>query len=125
VQKELGSPVNFSANSLLAENIVLASSGDPIRREGMKDLEYLLGCGVKVALIYGDRDQRCPWLGAEQLSLAAKWPGADSFNAAGYEFVQTNDSYNGGIVRQHGNLSFSRVFEAGHDRTFSLEILGL
>ncbi len=84
----------------------------------MKNLEYLLGSGVKVALIYGDRDQRCPWLGAEKLSLAAQWSGADSFNAAGYEFVHTNGTYNGGVVRQHGNLSFSRVFEAGHDRTF-------
>ena len=103
----------------------MASSGDPIRREGMKNLEYLLGCGVKVSLVYGDRDQRCPWLGGEQLSLATKWSGADSFNAAGYEFVQTNDSYNGGIVRQHGNLSFSRVFEAGHDRTYLVFVLCL
>lgn len=92
------------------------ASGDAVRREGMKDVEYLLDTGVKVTLIYGDRDQRCPWLGGEQLSLAAKWSGSEAFNAAGYEYVRTNDSYNGGVVRQHGNLSFSRVFEAGHDR---------
>lgn len=116
VQGELGVPVNFSANSLVSEDIILASSGDPIRREGMKDIEYLLANEAKVALIYGDRDQRCPWLGGEQLSLAAKWTGTESFTTAGYEYVRTNSSYNGGIVRQHGNLSFSRVFQAGHDR---------
>jgi carboxypeptidase C (cathepsin A) len=76
-----------------------------------------------VALIYGDRDQRCPWLGGEHLSLAAKWPGSEGFNAAGYEYVKTNDSYNGGVVRQHGNLSFTRVFEAGHDRKSSFSML--
>jgi carboxypeptidase C (cathepsin A) len=118
VQAELGVPVNFSANSIVSEDIILSSSGDPIRREGMKELEYLLANGVTVALIYGDRDQRCPWLGGEKLSLAAQWSGAESFNAAGYEYVRTNDSYNGGVVRQHGNLSFVRVFEAGHDRTY-------
>jgi len=37
------------------------------------------------------------------------------FRAAGYEYIHTNRSYSGGVVRQHGNLSFSRVFESGHD----------
>ena len=115
VQKELGVPVNFTGNSLLAQNGILGLAGDLFRREGMKDVEYLLNSGVKVTLIYGDRDQRCPWLGVEKLSLAANWNGADKFQAAGYAHIRTNDSYDGGVVRQHGKLSFSRVFEAGHD----------
>jgi hypothetical protein len=82
---------------------------------GIKSLEHLLDNGVKVALVYGDRDYRCPWMGAEQLSLAANWSGANQFRDAGYQYIRTNESYNGGMVRQHGNLSFSRVFEAGHD----------
>lgn len=81
----------------------------------MKDVEYLLDRGVKVALIYGDRDLRCPWLGAEKLSLAAEWSGAEDFRGAGYALIHTNDTYDGGVVRQHGALSFSRVFDAGHD----------
>lgn len=39
---------------------------------------------------------------------------AASFRQAGYTNIQTNSSYKGGLVRQHGNVSFSRVFDAGH-----------
>ena len=42
------------------------------------------------------------------------FPSAPSFRQAGYAPLVTNSSYNGGLVRQHGNVSFSRVFEAGH-----------
>ncbi|EEY21885.1 carboxypeptidase S1 [Verticillium alfalfae VaMs.102] len=33
---------------------------------------------------------------------------------AGYAPIIVNDSYIGGVVRQYGNLSFSRVYQAGH-----------
>jgi hypothetical protein len=42
------------------------------------------------------------------------YPAAASFRKAGYTPIVTNASYTGGLVRQHGNVSFSRVFEAGH-----------
>ena len=115
VQQELGAHVNFTSDSLLINNIFLYLTGDPARRAGMLDMEYLLSSGVKIALVYGDRDYRCPWLGAENLSLKANWIGAEEFRAAGYETIEVNPSYTGGVVRQHGNLSFSRVFDAGHD----------
>ena len=53
-------------------------------------------------------------LGGENVSLNIKHPGQDNFQSAGYEKIQTNGSYVGGMVRQAGSLSFSRVFEAGH-----------
>lgn len=53
-------------------------------------------------------------LGGEQISLAIQSSSSASFRAAGYASISTNDSYVGGVVRQHGNLSFSRVFDAGH-----------
>ncbi|KAK5145329.1 hypothetical protein LTR32_002897 [Rachicladosporium monterosium] len=140
VQKELGVPVNYTEDSSLVANIFLALTGDPSVVRGLEKLEYLLSSGVKVALVYGDRDYRCPWLGGEALSLQANWTGAEGqrlhqlcplrssawalegmlmmsldFRAAGYEYIHTNRSYSGGVVRQHGNLSFSRVFESGHD----------
>jgi hypothetical protein len=37
------------------------------------------------------------------------------FKKAGYANIETNASYVGGLVRQHGNLSFARVFQAGHE----------
>lgn len=115
VQKELGVPVNFTGNSNVVGGAVISLAGDTFRREGMKDVEYLLANGVKVALAYGDRDMRCPWLGAESLALKANWTGADEFRKAGYELINTNKRDNGGVVRQYGNLSFARVFDAGHD----------
>lgn len=36
------------------------------------------------------------------------------FPSAGYADIVVNDSYVGGHVRQYGNLSFSRIFDAGH-----------
>lgn len=54
------------------------------------------------------------------MSLAAKWAGTKAFNEAGYAYIRTNDRYNGGVVLQRGNLSFSGVFEAGHDGEFAV-----
>jgi hypothetical protein len=53
--------------------------------------------------------------GGEQVSLAIQSQFTDGFQDAGYAEIQTNATYVGGLVRQHGNLSFSRVFGAGHD----------
>lgn len=41
-------------------------------------------------------------------------PYATAFPAAGYAQIVVNDSYVGGAVRQYGNLSFSRIYDAGH-----------
>lgn len=40
---------------------------------------------------------------------------SSKFHEAGYTKIQTNKTYIGGYVRQHGNLSFSRVLQAGHE----------
>lgn len=53
-------------------------------------------------------------IGAERLSLAMNYPSATQFRQSGYADIHTNATYKGGVVRQHGNVSFSRVFEAGH-----------
>lgn len=42
------------------------------------------------------------------------FPSASEFRSAGYESVTTNETYTGGLVRQYGNLSFTRLFQAGH-----------
>ena len=48
------------------------------------------------------------------MSLAVNYTYAQDFAAAGYEYVRVNSSFIGGQVRQHGNFSFTRVFQAGH-----------
>jgi carboxypeptidase C (cathepsin A) len=90
-------------------------TGDFILGDGLKKLGSLLDRGVKVALFYGDRDYQCNWLGGEAISLAIESKLSSDFKKAGYAEIETNDSHIGGFVRQHGNLSFARVFQSGHE----------
>ncbi|KAH8588366.1 Alpha/Beta hydrolase protein [Bisporella sp. PMI_857] len=112
VQKDLGVSVNFTAYSNLVE-AAFFRTGDAIRGN-MSNLNYVLERGLKVAMVYGDRDYRCNWLGGEETSLQAEYSGAQRFRDSGYEWIVTNSSYVGGLVRQAGRFSFSRVFKAGH-----------
>lgn len=118
VQAALGVPVNYT-ESVNSVYYAFSAVGDYPRRDirggYLADLAYLLDAGVKVALMYGDRDYACNWLGGETVSLALNHSAAPAFRAAGYADIHVNASYVGGQVRQHGNLSFSRVFQAGHE----------
>ena len=69
--------------------------------------------------MFGDRDYRCPWTGGEATALAAKWAHRADFADAGYQELQgvTTPEDEGGlgaVVKQYGQFSFSRVFDAGH-----------
>lgn len=57
----------------------------------------------------------CNWYGGELLSLAIPYSDSSAFASAGYTDLVVNSSYIGGQVRQHGNLSFTRVYESGHE----------
>jgi hypothetical protein len=54
-------------------------------------------------------------MGGENITLSIKHKQSAAFISSGYENLITNSTYTGGVVRQHGNLSFTRVFEAGHE----------
>lgn len=43
----------------------------------------------------------------------------EAFQSAGYTEMSTNEEYVGGLVRQRDNLSFTRVFQAGHSGMFA------
>jgi hypothetical protein len=80
---------------------------------------FCLHCCVLYLLLTDSyhRDVICNWYGGQNasLELAALVPGyKDMFPSAGYADIVVNDSYVGGHVRQYGNLSFSRIFDAGH-----------
>ncbi|KAK5995117.1 Serine carboxypeptidase A [Cladobotryum mycophilum] len=117
LQRAIGTPVNFtmSSNNVFTE---FYQTGDISRDGNVLRLAALLNKGIRVGMIYGDRDYICNWFGGEQVSLAvAKAAGRDyrtKFPAAGYAPIVVNGSYVGGVVRQYGNLSFSRVYQAGH-----------
>jgi hypothetical protein len=56
-------------------------------------------------------------IGGEQMSLAINSKFTTGFRAAGYADIQDGNGSYGGVVRQDGNFSFSRVFQAGHSGT--------
>ena len=115
VQAAIGAVVNYTeTSSAVADAFV--QTGDYERGNQIREMVNLLSLGVRVALIYGDRDYVCNWLGGEAVSfsIAANSPSHKSFYAAGYADIIVNNSYVGGVVRQSGNLSFSRIYDAGH-----------
>ncbi|EEU39939.1 uncharacterized protein NECHADRAFT_39178 [Fusarium vanettenii 77-13-4] len=113
VQQELGVPLNFTADWGLIAKIFLGETGDAMVGS-FTTLEKVIKRGVNVAIVYGDRDYRCPWYGGENVSLALDFQDAEGFRSAGYAFITTNSSNKAGFVREHGKLSFSRIFQAGH-----------
>ncbi|KAJ5663381.1 Carboxypeptidase S1 [Penicillium longicatenatum] len=117
VQKALGAPINYT-ESIDSVYDAFTSTGDYARGDVhgyLNDLGYVLDSGVKVSFVYGDRDYACDWIGGEDVSLGIEYSKAPSFRAAGYSPLRTNSSYIGGQVRQHGNFSFARVYQAGHE----------
>jgi carboxypeptidase C (cathepsin A) len=113
VLQALGVPVNFSWYSE-AVSIGFNSGMDPLRGGFMDDVGYLLDSGVKVHMMYGDRDYACNWMGGELVSLAIPYSGSESFAHAGYTPLLTSAGVKG-MTRQFGNYSFTRVFQAGHE----------
>ena len=113
----IGSPVNFTQTNFQVVSAFTAT-GDYEREGLIPDIASLLNAGVRVGFIYGDRDYICNWYGGQAISLAvaaAAAPNyASQFYAAGYAPIIVNSTYIGGDVRQYGNLSFSRIFDAGH-----------
>ncbi|KAH8672536.1 Alpha/Beta hydrolase protein [Tricladium varicosporioides] len=113
----IGSPVNYTETNYQVVS-AFTSTGDYERQALVPKLAALLRSGVRVGLMYGDRDYICNWFGGEAISLAVAAQTSASyaslFPAAGYAPIITNSSYIGGVVRQYGNLSFSRIYDAGH-----------
>ncbi|PVH95835.1 carboxypeptidase-like protein S1 [Periconia macrospinosa] len=113
VQAELGVPLNWTGSSPQASNAYRAI-GDYPRDSWLEDLGFLLDNGIKVSLLYGDLDFACPWAGGDEVAKAIPWKGSEGYTTAEYAEIQTNDSYVGGLVRQYGNLSYTRIYQAGH-----------
>ena len=115
VQAAIGVSINYTETNSAVANAFI-QTGDYERGDQINQMAYLLTLGVRVALVYGDRDYICNWLGGEAVSfsIAAQLPAYSPFYAAGYADIVVNNSYVGGVVRQYGNLSFSRIYDAGH-----------
>lgn len=116
IQQALGVSVNYTSSN---SDIYYAfqASGDFIYPNFLLDLQDILASGVRVAMLYGDADYICNWLGGEAVSKAVNHTHKADFLAAGYEpMVYGGMEY--GEVRERGNFSFTRIYEAGHEVPF-------
>ncbi|GAO16841.1 hypothetical protein UVI_02011650 [Ustilaginoidea virens] len=112
----IGSPVNFTwVSETVSDNFM--STLDIVHGGFLDAVGYLLDSGVKVHMMYGDRDFACNWIGGEMASLAVPYSRAQDFKRAGYADMVTSAGV-GGLTRQVGNFSFTRVFQAGHEVFF-------
>ncbi|RDW68292.1 hypothetical protein BP5796_08949 [Coleophoma crateriformis] len=114
VQSALGVPVNHTVSSG-SVSAAFRSTGDYARGSHISALGYLLDNGIKVHTMYGDRDFACNWVEGERALHAVEYEGAEGFRNAGYTPVYTEQDGIGGMVKQHGNFSFARIFQAGHE----------
>lgn len=116
-QAAIGSPVNYTQTNYQVIS-AFTSTGDYERKSYIGEIAALLNAGIRVGFMYGDRDYICNWLGGEAISLAVAAKASSSyaslFPQAGYAPIIVNTTYIGGVVRQYGNLSFSRIYDAGH-----------
>ncbi|KAI9923024.1 hypothetical protein PsorP6_000375 [Peronosclerospora sorghi] len=75
----------------------------------------LLNANVRVLVYAGDADLVCNWFGIEAWTRALQWKGKDEFNALRETAFITANGTNAGMVRSFNNqLTFLRVFNAGH-----------
>ncbi|KAL8786164.1 MAG: hypothetical protein Q9213_002934 [Squamulea squamosa] len=116
VQNALGVNLNYTqSNNDVSYAFQL--TGDFAYPNFIEDLEMILNNSVRVALFYGDADYICNWFGGQAVSLAVNYTHKEQFAAAEYTpFIVDGDEY--GEVREYGNFSFLRIYEAGHEVPF-------
>lgn len=116
MQNALGVNLNYTESN---EDVYYAfqKSGDFSYPNFLTDFEMILNNSVRVAMYHGDADYICNWFGGQAVSLAVNYTHSAEFRAAGYApFVVDGTEY--GEVRQYGNFSFLRMYEAGHEVPF-------
>lgn len=113
-QEVLGVNINYTRTNAPNVSYGFQRTGDFVWPNFIEDLEEILDYGVRVALIYGDADYICNWFGGEAVSVSVNYTNSEEFRAAGYTpFVVDGVEY--GEVREYGNFSFTRIYEAGHE----------
>ncbi|CDS04150.1 hypothetical protein LRAMOSA07105 [Lichtheimia ramosa] len=74
-----------------------------------------LESGVRVLLYVGDMDWICNWYGNKAWSLDMEWSGQQGYREAEDEpWINQKTLETAGEVRSYDNLTFLRIFDAGH-----------
>ncbi|KAI9747123.1 MAG: hypothetical protein M1835_002213, partial [Candelina submexicana] len=113
-QQALGVNLNYTMDANNEIYFAFQQTGDFVYKNFLDELTNILDNGVRVALIYGDADYICNWFGGQAVSLAINYSESVQFRSSEYQpFVAAGTEY--GEVRQYGNFSFMRMYEAGHE----------
>ncbi|KAK7994430.1 hypothetical protein PG991_016018 [Apiospora marii] len=83
-------------------------------RSFLDTLSEVVRTGIQVLLWAGDADYICNWMGGLHVADAVAYPNTTQFNEAGMEPYEVAGVAKG-TFKTAGNLSFLRVFEAGHE----------
>ncbi|KAH8815534.1 carboxypeptidase-like protein S1 [Xylogone sp. PMI_703] len=100
-----------------------SSTGDDARSL-LPTLSQVVQSGITVLLWAGDADWICNYVGGEAVANAVTYSGSSTFKSK----AQTNYTVNGvagGTFKTVGNLSWLRVFGAGHEVPFYQPALAL
>jgi cathepsin A (carboxypeptidase C) len=73
------------------------------------DVSFLIQKGLQVLIYHGDQDFICNWKGGETVSNNFDWSGKEKFANMGYSKWE-----DWGEVKHLDNLTFLRIFKAGH-----------
>ncbi|KAF2190085.1 putative carboxypeptidase S1 [Zopfia rhizophila CBS 207.26] len=90
-----------------------ASTGDN-PRSFLSQLSEVVSSGITTLIWAGDADWICNWFGVYDVANAIKYSGQSAFASKALTSYTVNGKQ-GGTFKTEGNLSFLRVFEAGHE----------
>ncbi|KAI8801367.1 Alpha/Beta hydrolase protein [Cladochytrium replicatum] len=88
------------------------TAGD-IARPAQGYVKDLLERGIRVLIYVGDADSVCDWIGNLAWTKELEWSGQDGYNDAD-ELTWIVNGRSAGTIRSYENLTFIRIFEAGH-----------
>jgi len=116
VRAELGVDVEVKEYKSCSEDVNrrFFLDGD-FARPLVNEIPRILSSGVRVLIYAGDKDWICQWIGNKAWTLQLEWFGkTDYINAEDDTWFSWMTLKEAGEVRSAGNLTFLRVFDAGH-----------
>ncbi|OTB17220.1 hypothetical protein K445DRAFT_57100 [Daldinia sp. EC12] len=121
VQEALGAKVNFSEHSGAA-GFILSGDGEVLirlvdARSFVSQLSSVVQAGVRVLIWTGDADYVSNWLGTLGVADSIEWLGKEEFANQDVR-PYTLNGVQKGTFKSLDNLTFMRIFEAGHNVPF-------
>ncbi|GMM27578.1 carboxypeptidase C [Martiniozyma asiatica (nom. inval.)] len=114
VLKALGSEVDsyVGCDDIVFRNFIF--SGDE-PKPFQQYVSELLDADIPVLIYAGDKDYICNWLGNQAWINELEWKNAESFkNAKTNKWYSNYTQSEAGTVQSNGQLTFLRIYDAGH-----------